>query len=104
MVEQWPFKPLVESSSLSALTKFSLTRIFVSMIFKKNRVHVGFAADMHPEQFLPPLHPTLPKVRIILDSLYRLYTVYSIGRYLGYIGICTVFQKGLEMPGNFCYS
>ena len=74
------------------------------ILIKKIKVNFGFAANIHLEQFLPPLHPTLPKVRIILGSLYRLYTVYSIGRYLGYIGICTVFQKGLEMPGNFCYS
>jgi len=73
-------------------------------LIKKIKVNFGFAADIHPEKFLPPLHPALPKVRIILDVLYRLYTVLSIGTDLYSIGICTVFQKVLEMPGNFCYS
>ena len=66
-------------------------------------MNIGFASDFHPEQFLPPLHPTLPKVRIILGSLYRLCTAGSIGMDLYSIGICTVFQKGLEMVCNFCY-
>ena len=43
-----------------------------------------------------PLCIPLPKVRIILNSLYMLYTAGSIGRDLYRIGICTVFQKDLK--------
>ena len=67
------------------------------ILIKKIKVNFGFAADIYLEQFLPPLHPALPKVRIILNLLYRLYTVGSIGTDSYRIGICTVFsEKGLK--------
>ena len=64
---------------------------------KKTGVNIGLVPDIHPEQFLPPLHPALPKVRIILNLLYALCTLGSIGVHLYCVGICTVFYvKGLK--------
>ena len=51
------FKPLVQGSNPCALTKIAQEEFISYYLIKKNRVNVGFVAEIHPESFLPPLHP-----------------------------------------------